>query len=275
MNLFTVEGHEPSFLPEGKFELVFSDEFDGTEIDRTKWDYRLMMMQQRWMSWTDSEKAVHLDGKGNAVFKIVNEDGVLRSAQLQTGCNFMDQPVEETVFGNDHLQWPIGKLQENKYLHKYGYYECRCRLQKKEGWWSAFWLQSPIIGSSADPELSGCEVDIMESFHPGVVHKHNVFTGGYGKDTRRQRLGTERTDVSTDEFHRFGLLWEPGRYTFYVDGVEDGTTETDVSAIPTFILLSTEVRGYRFENHQPVAAAYEALDDDFVVDYVRVFDRID
>lgn len=275
MNVFQVEGHEPSFLPEGKYKLAFSEEFDGTELDRTKWDFRLSMMQTNWMSWTDSGKALSLDGKSNAVFRIIEEGGLLKCAQLQTGYNFMDEPVQQTVFGNDHLQWPVGKLKEHKYLHKYGYYECRCRLQRKEGWWSAFWLQSPIIGSSLDPDLSGCEVDIMESFHPGTVSMHNVFTGGYGLDTRRQRLGTRREGVSTDEFHRFGVLWEPGRYTFYVDGEEDGSTETDVSAVPTFILISTEVRGYRFADHKAIPEAYEAMDDDFVVDYVRVFDRID
>ena len=25
-----------------------------------------------------------------------------------------------------------------KFMHRYGYYECRCRLQQKAGWWSAF-----------------------------------------------------------------------------------------------------------------------------------------
>ncbi len=274
MNVFKVKGHEPSLLPDGTFRLVFSDEFDGTVLDRTKWDFRLSMMQKKWMSWTDSEKALFLDGESHAVFKIIEEEGNLRCAQLQTGFNFMDQPVEASKFGTEFLQWPVGKLQKSKYLHRYGYYECRCRLQQKPGWWSAFWLQSPIIGSSDDPKLSGCEVDVMESFRPGEIKPHNVFTGGYGFDTRRQKMGGGMTH-STDEFHRYGVLWEPGKYTFYVDGEEDGSTETDVSGVPTFILVSTEVYGYRREDHQPIPAAYEALDDSFVVDYVRVFDRVE
>ena len=51
------------------------------------------------------------------------------SSQLQTGYNFMDEPVKQTTFERDHLQWPIGKLKENRYTHRYGYYECRCRRQ--------------------------------------------------------------------------------------------------------------------------------------------------
>ena len=271
--IYQVEGHEPSILPEGNFKLVFADEFDGTELDRAKWDFRLSMMQKPWMSWTDSKKALYLDGDSHAVFRIIEEDGRLKCAQLQTGFNFMDEPVSETMFGREFLQWPIGKLKESKYLHKYGYYECRCRLQQKPGWWSAFWIQSPIIGSSADAKMSGSEVDVMESFKPGEIKPHNVFTGGYGSDTRRNKVGGGFS-LSTDEFHRYGVLWEPDRYTFYVDGKEDGVVETDVSAVPSFILVSTEVSGYRKENHVPVEEAYQALDDSFVVDYVRVFDQI-
>ena len=41
MKKFEVKDHEDSLLPDGmEFELVWSDEFDGTELDRTKWDYR-------------------------------------------------------------------------------------------------------------------------------------------------------------------------------------------------------------------------------------------
>ena len=40
-----VPGHEPSLLPAGRdFTLAWHDEFDGTALDRAKWDYRLSMM---------------------------------------------------------------------------------------------------------------------------------------------------------------------------------------------------------------------------------------
>ncbi len=74
MKEYTVDGHAPSLLPDGyDFELVWSDEFDGTELDRTKWDYRMHMMNRRHYAWSD--KGVELDGKGNAVFRIFEEDG--------------------------------------------------------------------------------------------------------------------------------------------------------------------------------------------------------
>ena len=170
------------------------------------------------------------------------------------------------------MQWPIGKLKESKYTHRYGYYECRCRLQQQKGWWSAFWLQSPIIGASLDPKKSGSEVDIMESFKPGVIVPHNVFTGGYGLDMQRIKVGGLSLDEN--DFHTFGVLWLPDKYVFYIDGKEDGVITENVSAIDQFILISTEPNGYRHEDHRPTEEAYAAAKagDTFLVDYVRVFD---
>lgn len=272
MNEFKVKDHKSSYLPEGEWDLVWADEFDGEELDRSKWDYRRSMMGVRWPAWTD--EGVHLDGKSNAVFTLMLKDGKPVSSQLQTGYNYMDEPVEKTTFESWHLQWPLGKLHENKFTHAHGYYECRCRLQQKEGWWSAFWIQSPVIGASLDPADTGVEIDIMESFHPGKINGHNVFTGGYGQDMKRIKVGGME-GVSTDEFHTFGLLWDESGYTFFIDGKEDGKITDLITARPEFILISTEVRGYRKEDHQPIKEAFDAVGDTFLVDYVRVFEKKD
>lgn len=274
MQNIKVEGHEDSLLPEGSWKLVWSDEFDGTELDRTKWDFRLSMMGKRHLAWTD--KAVHLDGNGNVVFDIIDEEGHPVSSQLQTGYNFMDEPVQETTFGHDHLQWPIGKLKKNLFTHLYGYYECRCRLQQRpEGWWSAFWMQSPIIGASLDPAVTGTEIDIMECFKKGEVVPHHTFTGGYGQDMKKAFAGGVN-DLDQTVFHRFGMLWDKSGYTFYIDGVEDGHVSENVSHCPEFILISTEVKGYRGKYHFPRKEAYDIIGkDQFIVDYVRVFDKVE
>lgn len=271
MKEYKIENHASSFLPEGKnWKLVWSDEFDGTELDTSKWDYRMSMMGQNWKAWTD--KGVHLDGNSNAVFTCIEENGMPVSSQLQTGYNFMDEPVQSTKFGNDALQWNIGKLKENKFTKKYGYFECRCRLQQRNGWWSAFWVQSPMIGASLDPAMSGTELDIMECFKPGDIVSHNAFTGGYGLDMKRKYVGGVK-GLDKQEFHRFGMLWDETGYTFYIDGKEDGHISEHISHIPEFILISTEVDGYRHEEHAPTEAAFKSVGDTFLVDYVRVFDK--
>ena len=279
MKEFLVKDHEPSLLPEGNWSLTFADEFDGTELDKSKWDYRLHMMQQRWISWTD--KGVHLDGNSNAVFTLMEEDGRLCCSQLATGHNYMDLPptvdytnTTDMTNGIEALKWPIGPLQKNKVLHGPGYYECRCRLQQKAGWWSAFWIQSPTPGCSLDVNECGVEIDIMEHFRPGILKPHNVFSFGYGADETRIKVGGFE-GLDTTEFHRFGLLWDETGYTFYVDGKEDGKITELATTRPEFVLISTEVYGYRRPDRKPIPESYEAVGDTFLVDYVRVFDKKD
>ena len=157
-------------------------------------------------------------------------------------------------------------------MHRYGYYEVRCKFQKTKGWWSAFWIQSPVIGASLDPADTGVEIDIMECFKPGKINPHNVITGGYGLDMDKDSQGGME-GLNTEEYHRFGLLWDETGYTFYVDGVEDHKITKFVTARPEFILISTEVRGYRFTEHQPIKEAFENIGDVFLVDHVRVFEK--
>lgn len=274
MQKFLVDGHEASFLPEGNWKLAWADEFDGTELDRSKWDYRLHMMGKRHRTWCDD--GVVLDGNSNAVFKIYEKDGEVYSSQLQTGYNFMDAPVEkkEDCWGGS-LIWPIGNFKKPMFLHKYGYYECRCRLQKMPGWWSAFWVQSPSIGCDPDPEFAGIENDIMESFEPGKIIQHSNHYSGYGDDHKCAWDG-KGLDLDKEVFHTFGMLWDENGYIFYVDGKEDGRVPAPVSRRPEFILISTEVKGYRTQLRGPEPEAFEAAraGDTFLVDYVRVFDRI-
>ena len=80
--------------------------------------------------------------------------------------------------------------------------------------------------------------------------------------------------MDTEEFHTFGVFWTEDKYVFYVDGVEDGVIEEAVSGVPAFILISTEPKGYRLEDHRPTEEAKQAAKagDTFLVDYVRVFD---
>lgn len=283
MKKFEVNGHEPSILPDGDWKLVWCDEFDGKELDTSKWEYRTHIWGERHPCFAES--GVELDGNSNAVFKIFEKDGEICSPHLETGTTWIDPPgIDEASFGavdegeKPGLVWPFGKFREQKFIHRYGYYECRCKLQGADGWWSAFWLQSPVIGTSPDPEISGIEVDVMESFSPGIIGPHVLHYNGYGVDHKSKWCGLDDRELSLDEYHRFGVLWEEDGYTFFIDGVQDGEKITSpVSRIPQFILLSTEVKGYRSSLHTASEKAKIAakLGDSFNVDYVRVFDRVE
>ena len=67
MKKFEVQGHEPSYLPAGEWRLIWSDEFDGTELDRTKWDFRLNFWGEPFDAYTDQgdRKSTRLNSSHN------------------------------------------------------------------------------------------------------------------------------------------------------------------------------------------------------------------
>ena len=281
MQMIEYPGQAPSYLPANKkWHLVWHDEFDGDTLDLSKWDYRLHLMHKRHKTYTN--KAAKLDGHSNLILSLVEKNGHFYSSHMQTGYNYMDKPIDSSYRGS--LRWPIASIETPKFMHKFGYYEIRCKLQKKPGWWSAFWLQSSIIGANLDPQHSGVEVDIMESFEPGVIIPQTNHWNGYGLDHKQINV-LGKTSFSQDEkvklkdtpdgYHYFGLDWASDGYTFYVDGQESGKIAGPVSHIEQFILISTDCMGYREGDTPSPKLRKENLPDEFIIDHVRVFDAID
>ena len=137
-----VPGHEPSLLPSGRrFRLAWNDEFDGDSLDASKWSYRTNFWGQRahWFA-TPEDGAVEVKGGLLSLKLVKRADGQFVSPQLQTGEVVWDIPH----VANPKGFWPLPKREPPKFMHRYGYYECRCRLQQMPGWWSAFWMQTPM-----------------------------------------------------------------------------------------------------------------------------------
>jgi len=278
-----------SLLPPGKmFKLVWSDEFEGDRLDASKWSYRTNFWGKRATWFAGPEDGAVIVKDGCAHLKIVKRaDGSFCSPQLQTGELVWDSIDFRPAQG---VSWPFPKRQSPKFMHRFGYYECRAKLQGKAGWWSAFWMQSPDQGATIDPRRSGIEADIMESFDPGRYIVHAFHYNGYGADYKRfnaQRAPYTPTPdsafrvnypISLEEFHTFGLLWEKDGYTVFVDGKQSGYKvgqqgDEAVSWTEQFILVTTELKGFRKNGKpDPAVAAAQAAGDAFVVDYVRVYD---
>jgi beta-glucanase (GH16 family) len=259
--------HIESLLPAGKkWKLVWHDEFDGDTLDRSKWDFRLHLMQQRHKTF--AEDGAELDGNSNLLLKLYEKDGQFYSPHLQTGSNFMDRPGDPY----SKFRWPIAKIEKPKFQHKYGYYEIRCKLPTQPGWWAAVWLQSPIIGSTLDPARSGVEIDIMENFTRDGIVSHNNHWNGYGSD--HECAGSGGRKVTQEDFHVFGLDWSKDGYIYYIDGQESWRCAGPVSDCEQFILISTECMGYRDGDSPSEELKKAILPDYFIVDYVRVFDEV-
>ena len=286
----TVPNEAPSLLPTNRrFKLIWNDEFNGTALDLAKWRYRTHYWGRRAPWFAGPEDGAVIVTNGLLRMPLLKKpDGQFVSASLQTGCRLWDEPFNVWARPGG---WPWMKREPPKFQHKFGYYECRCRLQQKAGWWSAFWMQSEGQGATLDPRENGIEHDIMESFEPGELRVHPFFYGGYQwQEIRRfqtprktpglrgtaDRAATKVVDKTV--FHTFGLLWEPDGYTVFIDGVQDGEKvgcgpKEAVSQVEEFLLVTTEAKEYKWKG-DPDPRLEQAVGDEFLVDYVRVYDFV-
>jgi beta-glucanase (GH16 family) len=220
------------------FNMVWNDEFEGTTLDLTKWMYRADGTVRNLA--TASKETISLDGKGNLVMKVTKDaSGTYHVGQVAT---------------------------DGLYQAKYGYFECRAKMNESLGPHVAFWLQCNTMGiETNDPAKNGVEIDIFE-YHrkkPNLVF-HNLHWNGYG--TNHLTIGTSTTiaNIGTG-YHTFGLEWNANQYIFYVDGKETWRTSTAVSQIPEYMILSTELTGW---GGDPSTGTFP---DQVMFDYVRVY----
>lgn len=274
--------HEYSMLPKDKqWELCWNDEFDGIKLDETKWGFRKNFWGYPSPTFTD--KGVVLDGESHLQLHLLREGDHFYSPHLQTGSLTFDLPKDSNGF------WPFGKKEEPKFMHRFGYYEIRCRLPKNDGWHAAFWLQSPSIGAAPDPKYCGVECDIMENyrqFSEGTIGCGNGW-GGYGKDSKWYGHFWYPYEETEDGWHYYGVDWSKDGYVFYSDGKKIGCQEAPVSEVEQFILVSTECHGYHrrgnrggleskngFQGEADPLLLKAVLPDYFEVDFVRVYDEV-
>ncbi len=280
---FAVEGHAASYLPSEKnWRLVWNDEFDLDRLDDNNWNYRLCYWG--YPSPTFTTEGVEVS---DSILKInlIRDGDSFRSAHLQTGSNTFDLPPDKDRTGF----WPFGKKLPAKFMHRYGFYEIRCRLPRHPGWHAAFWLQSPSIGAHPNPEYAGVECDIMENYRQhtdGEMICGNGW-GGYGSESKWYGHYSFPYIETDDGWHYYAVDWSPEGYIFYADGKLVGSQmapECPVSKVDQFILVSTECHGYhrvftrRGEageagfSGKPVPELFDAYPDCFEVDFVRVYD---
>ena len=230
------------------YELVFEDEFEGTELDLEKWEYR--GSGKRRAGYNSSETVSVRDG--NLVMEYVYRNG---------------------EYGEG---WYAGMIRAKERFLR-GYFEVRmiCVDQYPAGFWSAFWLQ----GSHPYDELSyggigSAEIDIVEAFRDkdgpmqmtSTVHCAGYAEGGIMAGLRSSPGPCNRFSIEDmcTAYHTYGLEWTEEEYRFFLDGKcvyelvwADGVT-TDMEEmiisleIPSEITVDTSVRGEMFVDYVKV-----------------------
>ncbi len=115
---------------------TWAEEFDGAELNKASWSYRAT--GSRWDGELTPDAVEVADGA--LTIKTYTEGGKHYSGMISTQSR-----------GSRGFQ------------QRYGYWEARVKFANAPGQWSAFWLQSPTIGSPlGDPATAGVETDIVE-----------------------------------------------------------------------------------------------------------------
>lgn len=221
------------------YELVWNDEFNGSALDLTKWNYRAEGAVRNL--GTVSRNNVSLNGHGQLSLKV---------SKAADGTYYISQVGTQDLFSQ-----------------KYGYFECRAKMNKSLGPHVAFWLQSPTLGATLDPAVSGAEVDIFE-YHRKVPNRvfHNIHWNGYGDAHETDGVASTYTPIG-EGYHTFALEWTDKTYIFYVDGMETWRTNSGLSKRDQYIILSAELTGWGGD------PAQGNFPDEVLFDYVRVFKK--
>jgi len=195
------------------WKLTWSDEFDGTDIDTSKWTYDM----GNWIvgedgsaisaGWGNNEKEYYTDSSDNSFV----EDGKLIIRALK----------EETSDTYGSYDYTSAKLKtKGLFSQKYGRFEIRAKLPAGQGFWPAFWMlpEDERYGGWA---ASG-EIDILEAWgsKPGIT-SGTIHYGGVWPNNTYQGSSYEFPNNSTfEDFHNYAVEWTPGKITWFVDGVE-------------------------------------------------------
>jgi beta-glucanase (GH16 family) len=245
----------PVSAPEG-MELVWSDEFDGTEIDPSNWTYDL-----GGGGWGNGEVQHYTDRSTNA--RVQNGLLVIELHQ---------EKYEGSYYTSARLK--TQGLRE----FQYGRIEARVKVPAGIGTWPAFWmLGANFDNDSVDPQQhwpNVGEIDVMEYVgrEPDLVMGtvHGPGYAGAGGLTRWNR----QDHPIADDFHTFAVEWDvDGIRWFYDDqmyydlGREAVGQREWVFDHPFFLIVNLALGGTLGGNL--------ALDLEFpiqyYVDYVRVY----
>ena len=241
------------------YELKWQDDFNGTSLNREDWN-----VETHEAGWVNSELQEYVDSDKNIYVK----DGNLIIKPWKTGTG----------------TYTSGRINtQGRHDFKYGLFEARVKVPKGKGFLPAFWMmptdenlygQWPRCGEIDCMEVMGQETDkVYGTIHFGNPHseKQNTYT-------------LENGDFA-DEYHVFSCEWEPGKITWYVDGIKFheaddwySTTEGQGTvAYPApfdqnfYMILNLAVGGSWVGN--PDANEDYVDGQQFTIDYVKAYQK--
>lgn len=245
---------------DGDWTLTFEDNFDGTAPDPAKWN---IYAENYW----DKASAFSKDN-------LIVEGGFAKLRYEKKKNHHNDDPKA------NEFDYTTGFLDTyGKWTQRYGYFETRVKLPRSPGLWPAFWLM-PDRGAAAgekwrrqDTGNGAMEFDIVEHLTRWGPYRMNIAMhwDGYGKEHKAIGTSNAYTQLDKDGFYTAGLLWLPGQAVYYFNGEEVARWETErMSNVQSHLMYTLPQGGW--DNN---AVDDKQLPADFVIDYVRVWQRKD
>ena len=249
-----------AILPGGSANLVWSEEFDGAQLDPEIWFFE-----------SEDGSQYGIPGWGNNELEWYMPD----NAELRDGMLIITARAEAQS-GKNHTSARINT--RDRFAFRYGRIEARMRLPGGQGLWPAFWLlpQDDVYGSWA---ASG-EIDVMEAVNIGASGGNTIYgTIHYGGMAPDNLFAGDEYLVASDaatDFHDYALEWDMTEMRWYVDDVLYGTQNfwsTVSASFPApfdqsfYILLNVAVGG-NFPGAPDSSTVFPATME---VDYVRVY----
>lgn len=233
------------------WELIFSDEFSGSSLNRQTWKPGFPWGQ----NISDGDEQLFID----SAFSIKN--GILH-IELK----------RDTVIGNiwDHNGNSIQKKfyytgglmhTRESFSQQYGYFEIHARIPSGRGLWSAFWM-GPY------PDWFN-EIDVFEigGKSPGAMAMANHFRTISGEH-RSNGFTLHGPDLSLG-FHTYAVEWNPKEISWYLDDKKVFSTDKGIPNKKMFIILSLSIGG-------PIPGPTDnstLLPASFEIDHIRVYRR--
>ena len=194
-----------------EWQMVWNDEFDGTELDATKWSPDIWPARK-----VNDEDQAYTPRKKNIRVK----DGMLI--------------IEAHKEDYDNASHTSGRLHsQGKGDFLYGRFEVRAKIPEGKGTWAAIWMlpSNPFtyatkcsegVDWQGNPDCDAWpnsgEIDILEHVGYQMDHVHGtVHTKAYYWVNWEQRKGRILTDNAAEKFHVYSMEWSPERIDIFVD----------------------------------------------------------
>jgi beta-glucanase (GH16 family) len=237
--------------------LVWSDEFNGPNVDETVWNI------SNYPAQANGELEYYTSRKNS-------EPGA--NVLIENGSLVLEAREESHLNRN----YTSGKIDsKGTKAFQYGRFEARMKLPAEAGLWPAFWLLGSNLATVGWPNCG--EVDLMEERgrQPasilGTLH-HGPTQDIYQTQSYQLALGTFH-----DDWHVFAVEWDAASMRWLVDGALFFNVPKGNAAglawpfdQPFFIIFDLAVGG-KFDND--IAPPPGMPPQRLYVDYVRVYQK--